>query len=177
MKKSILVLPVLATLALAPLAQAGEPFRINLPDGYGAFTTQAQTIASEHGDIRATNWISRAPSGEAVVVTVSRMPARILDPDKLIVSTRDSLLKSLSATLELQDARAGDLPSARLLFRSDKAYFQSELMVDGDRIFQVLYVGRSAEQRRAPAVGQMFASFGVVAETPSAAAPVPAGLR
>lgn len=157
----IVIAAAAAALMLAPAAAANETFDIALPQGFGEFSKQTQTVKAGEGTIEATNYIAKAPSGEAVVVTVSKMPGKILDPDKLISSTRDSLLKSLNATLESEEKLAGELPAVRLLFRSQGALMRSRLMVDEDRLIQVLYVGRSDEQRAAPAVAQLFESFSV----------------
>jgi hypothetical protein len=135
----------------AATAAVAEPFTIALPEGYAGFTKQTQTADSPDGKIETTNWVSKAPTGEALVVTLSKMPGKILDPEKLITSTRDTLLKSLGASAET-DAN---------LFRSKAAVFRSHFVVDEDRFFQLLYVGRSDEQRNAPVVGQVFESFKV----------------
>lgn len=145
----------------APAANDG--FTVSLPAGYAPFTKQVQTTTSPEGEIETANWISKAPTGEAVVVTSSRMPGRILDPQKLITSTRASLLKSLNATLESEEPRPGDVPSMRMLFRSEAAYFRARFTVVDDRMIQLLYIGRSEEQRNAPAIGAMFDSFDVTA--------------
>ncbi|HEX6640179.1 MAG TPA: hypothetical protein VF215_03660 [Thermoanaerobaculia bacterium] len=120
-----------------------------------------QTAKSPEGDIDTTTWVARAPTGEAIVVTMSSMPARILDPQKLITSTRASLLKTLGATLEREEARPGETPSTRLLFRSDAAFFRARFTVVDDRFYQLLYVGRSEDQRSAAAVAQIFDSFAI----------------
>ena len=158
--------------ALPVMAQSTadhEAFDITLPTGFAEFTKQVQKAESPEGVVETTNWISRAESGEAVVVTVSKMPGHILDPDKLIDATRDSLLKSLKATLENEQDIAGDTPETILQFRSEAAVLQSRLLVDDDRLYQVLYVGRSPEQRSAPAVAQLFSSFKIAS---AAAEPV-----
>jgi hypothetical protein len=152
---TLAVLLLLSTAAAASADDAAtstNPFTITLPAGYGEFAKQVQTAKSPEGEIETTNWVSKAPTGEAVVVTMSRMPGKILDPGKLIASTRDSLLKSLGATLETEDEQG-------VRFSSPAAFFQARFNVVGDRFYQVLYVGRSAEQRTAPAVGQLFGSF------------------
>lgn len=149
---------------------AGIPndiFNLTVPAGYAAFTKQVQTAKSPEGDIETTNWISKAPTGEAVIVTMSRMPGKILDPQKMIASTRESLLKSLGATLESEEPRAGEPDSSRLLFRSNGAWFRARFTVMDDRFYQLLYVGRSDEQRQAPAVGQMFESFRIANAAPA----------
>ena len=145
----------------APVANDG--FTVSLPGGYAAFTKQVQTTKAPEGDVETTTWISKAPTGEAIVVTSSKMPGKILDPQKMIASTRASLLKALNATLESEEPRPGDLPSARLLFRSDAALFRARFTVVDDRLYQLLYVGRSEEQRAAPAVNGLFESFSVTA--------------
>lgn len=144
-----------------------DVFNLTVPEAYGAFTKQVQTTKSPEGDIETTNWISKAPTGEAVIVTMSRMPGRILDPQKLIASTRESLLKSLGATLESEEPRPGELPSSRLLFRSDAAWFRARFTVNEERFYQLLYVGRSADQRSSPGVGAIFDSFRLVDAAPA----------
>lgn len=135
--------------APAPAPAPAEPFTVTLPDGFAAFTKQSQTSESPDGKIETTNWISKNTSGEAVVVTLSKMPGKILDGDKMISSTRESLMKSLNATAETD-------PN---LFRGSGAVFRSHYIVSEDRLFQLLYVGRSDEQRNAATVGQLFESF------------------
>ena len=162
--------------SIAPNAYAADApsenaFVIALPAGYAPFAEQVQTAKSPEGDITTTTWVSKAPTGEAVVVTRSRMPGRILDPQKLITSTRASLLTSLGATLESEEPRPGELPSMRLTFRSDAAVFRARFTVVDDRLYQLLYVGRSQEQREAAEVGRLFESFAITeAAAPAVAA-------
>jgi hypothetical protein len=155
--------PLLHTMAIALLAvmvgtaafadDASLPtdvFTMTLPSGFAAFTKQVQTSKSPEGEIEITNWISKAPTGEAVVVTMSRMPKKILDPQKLISSTRESLVKSLGGTLESEEP---------LLFSAKGTFLRAQLTVVDDRVYQLLYVGRSAEQRSAATVAEMFQGF------------------
>lgn len=169
LKKMITVAGVMLAAAVPMMAQSAVEkgsFGITLPAGFPDFTKQVQKTDSPEGTIETTNWISRAAqSGEAVVVSVSKMPGRILKPQTTMQSSRDSLLRTLKATLESETKTEGQMPSALLRFRSEGAFLQSKLVVDGDRLFQVLYVGRSPEQRAAPAVEQTFASFRVIARS------------
>ena len=141
-------------------------FKLELPDGFANFTEQSQTSKQEQGVIETTNWVSKSPTGEAVVVTLSRMPGPITQPETLIASTRDSLLKSLKATLETEEKREDVWPSERLMFRSENAFFRSRFVVAGDRFYQLLHVSRSAEQRSAPGVETMFNSFTINVPAP-----------
>lgn len=185
MKKKIITIRAVAGIMLALTAGAGasaqsasisnDELTVSLPPGYAEFTRQVQTTKAPEGEIETTNWISKAPTGEAVIVTSSKLPGKILDPQKMITSTRASLLKSLNATLESEESRPGELPSARLLFRSDAAWFRARFTVNDDRLYQLLYVGRSEEQRSAPAVAAIFDSFRVTARGDAATAAVGAG--
>jgi hypothetical protein len=142
-----------------------DAFSITLPEGFGEFSTQAQKTDSPEGKIDTTNWIAKAPTGEAVVVTVSTMPGPITDAAKAMDGMRESLLKSLNATLESEE-KVDEGKAANLLFKSSGGFLRSRLVVDGSRVLQVLYVGRSEEQRNAAAVGEIFQSFR--AEAPEA---------
>ena len=169
MKKTFL--SAVAAFVFVAAASAGpvktDAFSINLPEGFAEFATQAQKAESPEGQIDTTNWISKAPTGEAVVVTVSTMPAPITDAGKAMDGMRDSLLKSLNATLE-SEQKIDDGKAANVLFKSAGAFLRSKLLVDGNRMVQVLYVGRSEEQRNAPAVAELFQSFAPTALAPAA---------
>lgn len=162
MKKTLF--STVAAVLLAGVVSAApvktDAFSITLPEGFGEFATQAQKTDSPEGKIDTTNWISKAPTGEAVVVTVSTMPAPITDAGKAMDGMRESLLKSLNATLESEE-KIDEGKAANLLFKSSGAFLRSKLVVDGNRMMQVLYVGRSEEQRGAAPVGEIFRSFQV----------------
>ena len=157
---------LLGTILVAAAAQAAEPFNLTLPTGFGAFTSQTQTATSPDGKkTEVTTWVSKSPTGEAVVVSISKMPGKIDAPEKLFSSTRDALLKSTNSTLDAEEKLPGASPSERLSFHSASgAFLRTRLMVDNDRFYQILYVGRTAEQRDNPAVGTMFDSFAINAQ-------------
>ncbi|MFZ2493201.1 MAG: hypothetical protein WA208_17110 [Thermoanaerobaculia bacterium] len=175
-QKAVVVAAVL--LAVPAFAQEvpvdNEAFGITLPAGFGEFAKQSLSTDSPQGKIETTNYVSKAPTGEAVVVTVSRMPAKIGDPQKLIASTRDSLVSSLKATLEAEQNVEGGMPANDFSASTAAVFLKSRLAVLENTLYQVLYVGRSAEQRAVPAVSTMFASFkpkAAHAAAPAAAAP------
>lgn len=163
------VLLVTAVPAIAQADDAAQPFSITLTTGYGAFTSQSQTSQTAEGKVETTNWVSKSPTGEAVIVTVSTMPGKILDPAKMISGTRDALLKSLKATLESEEKVEGTMPATSLMFNNGSAYLRARLIVSDNQLFQLLYVGRSAEQRALPNVSQLFDSFQVKATAPQTA--------
>jgi hypothetical protein len=168
---------ILVAVPQAASADEGKPFvngtfRIVVPATFGEFAEQTQKTDGENGVIETTNYVSKAPTGEAIVVTMSKMPATILDPQKMIDSTKDSLLKSLGATVEKEDRIEGSRTETALLFRNDTApvFLRSRLLVEDDRFYQVLYVGRTEEQRASAAVGSLFTSFEIVAPAEPAGA-------
>jgi hypothetical protein len=150
--------------SLAQAADSAQPFQIALPEGFSPFESKTQTSETKDGKIETTNWISKAPTGEAVVITVSTMPAKILDADKMINSTRDALVASLKATVETDEPVNGASPYRRLIFKNDAAFLRARLSVAENRFFQMLYVGRSQQQRDNPAVVTMFDSFKLASE-------------
>lgn len=140
----------------APLTT--DLFTVTLPDAYAA---PVMSTATQNG-ITTSTWIAKVPAtGEAVVISVSTMPGKIEDPAKLMDSTRDSLLKSVKGTLDSEQTPTGALPARDLLFKSGTAFLRSRLVVNGDKLYQLLYVGRTQAERDAPAVGQMFDTFTV----------------
>lgn len=156
----------------APTPVQNADFSITLPAGFAAFASQSQTAKQGEGTIQTTTYVSKAPTNEAIIVSVSKMPAKITDADKAFAGTRDSVLKSLNATLETEEKVAGDPPADRLLFKTTTAnpvFCQSRLTAKDDRLYQLLYVGRSEEQRKAPAVAALFDSFHIADAPPATA--------
>ena len=134
-------------------------FTVTLPDAYAQ---PVMSTATQNG-IATSTWIAKAPTGEAVVISVSTMPGKIEDPAKLMDSTRDSLLKSVKGTLDSEQPVAGAMAARDLLFKSGTAFLHSRLIVNGDKLYQLLYVGRTQAERDNPAVATMFDSFKVTA--------------
>jgi len=170
--KPRIVLMVAAALLIAVAAGAeqvsNDAFSVTLPAGFGEFKKEAKTVEGKEGKIETTNWVSKAPTGEAVVVTISKMSGKILNPTQMIDGTRDALLKSLNATIDNETKLSGDMPAKLITFHSASVWLSSQLAVNRDILYQLLYVGRTAEQRSAPAVNDMFQSFHV--NTPAQAA-------
>ena len=172
MNRTVRIAVGLAAALFFPLCAAAadfatDAFGITLPPG---FADPVKTETTQSGIVTDT-WVSKAPTNEAVVISISKMPARIADPVKLMDSTRDSLLKSVKGTLENEQTLTGDKPGRVIQFRSGTAFLRSRLVVDGDKLYQLLYVGRSEEQRAA--VGQMFDSFRIVAPAMTASSTQP----
>lgn len=151
-----------------PSKVSNDAFSITLPAGYTAFTSQTKSADSKEGKIDTTTWVAKSTTGQIVIVAMTKMPGRILDPEKMIASTRDALLKSLNATVESEEKIPGDVTAEKLLFKSNTAqpvFVRTNLIVTGDRQYQVIFIGHSDTERTVPAVASMFDSFQAVTQT------------
>jgi hypothetical protein len=162
---TLLVL-VPASLFAGPIDKSS--FSIDLPEYFGDFAKQEQKIQAPHGTIVQTTYVAKAPSGEAVIVTYGAMSGRILNPDKMIDSARDSLLKSIKASVDREKKFDANGQPARSVFYSASAprplFGRTDFVIDGKRMFQLIYVGSAKEGLDAQATSDMFRSFRVKAE-------------
>lgn len=149
----------ISLLVAAAAVAAAVPFAITLPTGFQDFTNQVQKATSPQGVIETSKWIARAPDGQAVIVSISHMPGPILNPDTLIVSTRNALAKSIKANVEREEKIAGSASARRVFMHGNGAFLRLRLFTTGDRLVQLVYVARSENQRGSAAVDQMFGSF------------------
>lgn len=147
-----------------------DAFSVNLPTGFGEFKKETKTVQAKEGKIETNNWISKSPTGEAVIVTVSKMPGKILNPTEMIDGTRDRLLKDLNATVDNERPLPGETHGKLITFHGSNVFLTSQLAVNNDTLYQLLYVGRTADQRSNPSVNDMFQSFHVNVAPPQAAA-------
>ncbi len=136
-----------------------DAFRIDLPGGFQPFEKRTDTQKTADGEVVTSAWIAKSSTGEALIISESKMRGKILDPDKLFDKTRDALLASLKGTIEADEKSSASASARRLLFKTPGAFIRARLMADGNRLFQILYVARSSEQRQAPAVSALFSSF------------------
>ena len=150
----------LLAVIIAPAAFAqSEPFTIHLPSGFGEFAKSSQNSQSKDGTIETNTWLSKDPKGGAVVVTVSKLPKKVLAPVKLLDGTRDSLVKSTNSTLDSDDTVSTNPPTRQITMHSNTAWVRARLIAKTDTLYQVIFIGRSAEAPNAGPVGQMFEGF------------------
>jgi hypothetical protein len=153
--RTVLFLIAIAMTASAALAQSDAPFSIQLPPGFGEFAKSTHNAQS----IETTSWLSKGAGNAAVVVTVSKFPKKINTPVKLLDSTRDGLLKSTNATLDSDDTVSTNPPTRRLVMHSSAAWVRAKLIAKSDMLYQVIFIGRSADAPNAGPVSQMFDGF------------------
>lgn len=172
--KTRIWLTAAAALLIAVAAGAeqvsNDAFSLTLPTGFGEFKKETKTVEGKEGKIETNNWISKSPTGEAVIVTVSKMPGKILNPTQMIDGTRDGLLKQLNATVDNEQPLPGEMHGKLITFHGSNVFLTSQLAVNKDMLYQLLYVGRTADQRNNPSVSDMFRSFHVNAPAEQQAA-------
>ncbi len=160
----------LMTLAVAAIGFAQTPvdqesFSITLPAGFGEFARQTQTVKSENGDIQQVTYVSKGLQGNAVIVTHGTMGGKILEPAKMMESGRDSLIKSLGAKIESEKQLEIDgKPALSISFTAEKPrpiFARTDLVVAGPRMYQVIFLGSSAEALSAESTQVLFRSFDV----------------
>jgi hypothetical protein len=155
---SLLAFPAAAEEAAAPPAM--DEFIVALPDGFSAFETQTQTIQSQSGPIENVTRVSKSEAGDAIIVSYSEFTGPILNPNQMMEQGFQSLLKSVGATAETQSRRELDArPGLDALFGSDKLFGRTQLGVDGDRMYQIIYLSPDASRRSAAAADAFFSSF------------------
>ncbi len=164
------VVTAFLTLALATVGFAQTPveqdsFSITLPAGFGEFTRQQQTVKSANGDIQQVTFVSKGLAGSAVIVTYGQMTGKILDPTAMMGSGRDSLLKSLGAKLESEtQVEIDGKPGLSIVYSAEKPrpiFARTDLVVAGSRMYQVIFLGSSAEAPASESTRQMYSSFDV----------------
>lgn len=168
-----LILPTAASAAVVENAD----FAVNLPEGYSEFARQTQTVQSPSGQIDQVTYVSKAADGSAFIVTYGDLSGPITDPEAAMDGGRDSLVKSLNASVESESPREIDgNPGRTFQFSSageTPIFARTDLAVTGPRMYQVIFLGFSEEARQNNNVSQFFDSFDIRYE-PETASPAPA---
>lgn len=142
-----------------------EDFAVTLPEGYSEFAHQVQKVASPSGEIHQSTWVSKGADGSAFIVTYGDLSGPITDPEAAMTSGRDSLLKSLNASLEQEREIEIDGNPARTFEFSSQGetpiFARTDLAVTGPRMYQVIFLGFSEEARQSAGVDQFFRSFDI----------------
>lgn len=162
---AFLMAAAVATVGFAQTPVDQESFTITLPAGFGEFARQTQTVKSENGNIQQVTYVSKGLQGNAVIVTHGTMTGKILEPAKMMESGRDSLIKSLGAKLESENKFEIDgKPALSVSFTAEKPrpiFARTDLVVAGPRMYQVIFLGSSAEALAAESTKAMFQSFDI----------------
>lgn len=148
-----------------------DGFSLQLPAGFSAFAKQEQKVETPSGPVNQVTYVSKLPTGQACIITYGEMSGPILDPKAMMTSGRDSLLKSLGATMESEkefEAEGNKGMSFVYSASTPRPIFaRTDMLVQGARMYQVIYLGFTAEERNSEDVAALFSSFKL---TPQAAA-------
>jgi hypothetical protein len=176
-KVSLFVAAAAVALILVPgsaHAQTGavntDAFSLNLPTGFSEFTKNEQVVKTPTGPMNQVTYVSKSPNGEACIVTYGEMSGPILDAKAMMTSGRDGLLKSLGATIEAEKELEIDGNKGMTFLYSAAQprpiFARTDMVVSGARLYNVIYIGPSAEARANQAVDAIFTSFKLVSKAP-----------
>jgi len=163
MKSTLTFLAIALTAAAAfaaePTPVQNDAFSLTLPTGFGQFAKTTQSVPSPGGKkTDVTTWISDSPTGEKIIVVQSKLPGKVDDAGKLFSSARDGMVNGQHLTLD-NEQKVNDT-TENLNFHAGSKYMRSRfVLVGGDTLYQVFYIGNSTEQRDNPAITSMFDAF------------------
>ena len=76
---------------------------LTLPAGFSKFEKQEQTVQSDSGPILNVTNISKSVTGEVIIVSYSDFSGPLLNPNQMMTSGKDSLLKGAGAQSESEE--------------------------------------------------------------------------
>ena len=163
---AVLALATVSLWAATPVKE--DSFAIVLPDGFQQFAKQTQNGA------KVTTYVSKNEKGEIVIVSHALM-APTEDLDAYLAKEKNSLVKSLKATLESEQAIEIDgqkgisfnyaIQGARPMFG------RTDMVVANPRLYQVIYLTAEQASVGGANVVEMFSSFDLNEEAIAAAMP------
>jgi hypothetical protein len=146
---------------------ATDGFSLTLPVGFSEFARQEQVVKTPTGPMKQVTYVSKSPNGEACIVSYGEMSGPILDAKAMIASGRDGLVKSLGATIEAEkefDANGNQALTFLYSAAQPRPIFaRTDMVVSGARLYNVIYIGPSAEARANQDIDALFSSFKLVA--------------
>lgn len=147
-----------------------DAFSVSLPAGFSEFAKQEQVVKTPTGPMNQVTYVSKSPNGEACIVTYGEMSGPILDPKAMMVSGRDGLVKSLGATIEAEkELEINGKKGMTFLYSAAQPrpiFARTDMVVSGARLYNVIYIGPSAEARSNQDVESLFSSFKLASAAP-----------
>ncbi len=168
----------------APVTVELDGLSVSLPAGFEKFAKDEQTVESESGPIRSVTYVSKSAAGDAIIVSFSEFSGPLLNPNQMMTSGKDSLLKGANAKSESEEPKELDgQPGLHLLFSADQPrplFGRGQYGVQDDRMYQLIYLAGSPDRRLSPEAELFFGSIDLeeqadaeapASETPAAKAP------
>ena len=145
---------------------------LTLPAGFSKFEKQEQTVQSDSGPILNVTNISKSVTGEVIIVSYSDFSGPLLNPNQMMTSGKDSLLKGAGAQSESEEfAELDGNPGMKLLFSAQQPrplFGRGQYAVDDDRMYQMIFLTNSAERRASPVAETFFSSIDLTEQSPEA---------
>ncbi|MDX1584045.1 MAG: hypothetical protein R3338_10650 [Thermoanaerobaculia bacterium] len=162
-------------LLIIPVASAEsvseEEFSIDLPSWCGQATKQEQQIESPSGPIDVVTYLAKGDDGAACIVTYSELSGPITDSAGTIESSRDSLLQQLNVDVEGEkDIKVSGFEGRSINFMTADPrpiFGRTDLVVADDRLYQVIYIGFTAEARDKIQDSSLFTSLEILSPEPA----------
>jgi len=164
--KTALIIGILVaftgTIALAENVDT-DRFHVDFPDWCGKVAKKEQDVDSPSGPIHQVTYVGKATSGAACIVTFSELKATINDPSAMMQSGRDSLIGSLKAKLESEkNLTIAGQPGMSILYSATEPrpiFARTDLIVRDHRMYQLIFLGYTQEQRQQAEASSFFSSF------------------
>lgn len=163
--------------APAPVPEVPTPVKLDglaftLPAGFSKFETQEQTVESESGPILNVTHVSKSMTGEVIIVSYSDFSGPLLDPNQMMTSGKDSLLKGAGAQSESEEfAELDGNPGLKILFSAQQPkplFGRGQYAVQDDRMYQLIFLTSTAERRASPVADLFFSSIDLKEQAPEA---------
>ncbi len=146
-----------------PVTVELDGLSVSLPAGFEEFAKDEKTVESDSGPIRNVTYVSKSAAGEAIIVSFSEFSGPLLNPNQMMTSGKDSLLKGANAKSESEEPRELDgQPGLHLLFSADQPrplFGRGQYGVQDDRMYQLIYLAGSPDRRISPDAELFFASI------------------
>lgn len=166
---ALILMPGTASAEMGPAVTA-DGFSLTLPVGFSEFAKQEQVVKTPTGPMNQVTYVSKSPNGEACIVTYGEMSGPILDAKAMMTSGRDGLVKSLGATVEAEkELEINGNKGMTFLYSAAQPrpiFARTDMLVSGSRLYNVIYIGPSAEARANQDVDSLFSSFKLVSAAP-----------
>jgi len=153
-----------------------DEFRLTFPNWCGGVQKQEQKVGTPSGDqLNVVTYKAAAENGAPCILSYSEFPGVITDPESTMDNGRDEFLRSLGIPAKIEnqkDVKVNGQPGLSFRFSADQPrpiFGRTDLVVSGNRLYHLIFVGFSAEQRTEAESSEFFRSFFV--EAPAAAAP------
>lgn len=138
-------------------------FHVTFPEWCGQINKTEQNVNSPSGPIQQVTYRGTVQGGAACIVTFSQLKATINDPMAMMKSGRDSLLNALKAKLENEnDTKIAGQPGMTLLYSATSQrpiFARTDLIVRDKRMYQIIFIGFSQDQRSKAESSPLFNSF------------------